>query len=154
MNVLWALTNQLVVATHWIPSKSVEKFTRVAQKFWFVVQQRLRVKVKFIQTSIKCGIERNRSVNVRVQAIVKMFFFNEIILGLSPLTLLHSHSLLQKLPVVFGFSLWMKEEGQFQSMHSWMNQAKHPVLLLYNTLECWPWPDLLFVVIQWLEHNC
>ena len=29
-----------------------------------------------------------------------------------------SHSLLRKLPPVFGFPLWLKEEGQFQSMHS------------------------------------
>ena len=53
-----------------------------------------------------------------------------------------------------SYFLWTKEEGQFQSMHSWMNQAKHPVLLLYSTLACWPWPDLLFVVVQWLEHSC
>ena len=30
--------------------------------------------------------------------------------------------------------------GQFQSMHSWMNQVKHPVPLLCNTLACWLWP--------------
>ena len=60
-------------------------------------------------------------------------------LGLSTvLTLSHSHFLLQKLPLVFGFPLWRKDEGQFQSTHWWMNQAKHPVLLLYNTLACWP----------------
>ena len=48
-------------------------------------------------------------------------------------------------PLVSGFPLWMKEEGQFHSIQSWMNQAKHPVVLLYNTLACWPWPDLLFL---------
>ena len=46
-----------------------------------------------------------------------------------------------------------KGRGHFQSMHSWMNHIKHPMLLLYNTLACWPWPDLLFVVIQWLKQE-
>ena len=70
------------------------------------------------------------------------------------LTLLHSYSLVRKLPVVFRFLLWMKEEGQFQSMHSRLNQAKHLVLLLFNPLACWSWPDLLFVVVQWLKQGC
>ena len=40
--------------------------------------------------------------------------------------------------------------GQFQSMNE-AGQTSMP--LLYNTLACWPWPDLLFVVVQWLEHG-
>ena len=49
------------------------------------------------------------------------------------------------------FSVNERGRGQFQSMQSWMNQVKHPVL--YNTLEHWPWPDLFFVVLQWLKHG-
>ena len=62
----------------------------------------------------------------------------------SALTLSNSHSLLRKLPLEFGFPLNERGRGQFQSMHSWLNQVKHPVLLLYTPLACWPWPDLLF----------
>ena len=38
-------------------------------------------------------------------------------------------------------------------MHSQLNQVKHLVLLLYNMLACWPWPDCLFAVVERLGHS-
>ena len=54
-------------------------------------------------------------------------------------------------PSLFSHVSDANERGrsQFQSMHSLMNQIKHPVPLLYNILACWPWPGLLIVVVQW-----
>ena len=76
------------------------------------------------------------------------------------------HMCYHRKPFTFTFSatetpsnVWIsfvneRERGHFQIMHSWLNQVKYPVPLLHNTLACWPWPDLLFVVVQWLENSC
>ena len=67
------------------------------------------------------------------------------------LTLSHSISLLRKLPLVFGFPLWMKEEGARSRActHEWTrpNSRCCCCITLWHA-------DLLFVVVQWLEHGC